>query len=765
MNSLRSSGPPRRKRVGLLVDAFDDEFQSRLLRAAMREARDNGLDLLAVGGGVLGLEQSNPRTFIYDLVSPAAVDALLVATHVIGHHSTLTEVSRFVARYAPLPCVSLGVELEGVPTLLIDNEIGMYSVVNHMITEHGHRHIAFVTGPAASQEAEARYQGYSRALADAGIREDLGLVVRGDFLRESGYAAVRTLFEQRGFRPDEVDAIVCADDAMALGVVQGLKARGLRVPRDVALAGFDDIEFGRYAHAPLTTVRQPIAQQVRYGIRLLAAALNGEPLDAQVVTFQSEFVARRSCGCTKRKRDHTPSWSSVGERREFSVALRARFVEVVRDLRRAAHGALEGVAVGWEDRLLDSLLRQLSGQDQEVFFEAVEDILDALLSEHGEVGACQDVLVALRRHAMASARDPDLRARLDDVLQEGLLIASDLSAISQAQRRAAALEARRVLGKATTALLAAPDLSTLAETAANHVPELGISSGVIALFTEPNRITDELDGLLVFNERGRTSFPSRFPAREFAPRGFLDGRSVIAEPLGFQGERLGVGIFEYGPYDTVLLGELRQAISASVKGALLTRALEKAKREVEALAVTDPLTGLYNRRHLALRFAEEYSRARRHQRQLSVVMLDMDGFKRINDNLGHDAGDDMLRVVARALKGSVRKLDTIARYGGDEFVIVLPETPRTTAGQVAERILEAMHAEQTPGVPRGVGASLGIASVDFASQTEPPDEELLLKRADHAMLQAKRSGKNRVCHFDDCDGEGPLSGRGAPVSK
>ena len=112
MKSTRSSGPPRRKRVGLLVDAFDDEFQSRLLRAAMREAHDNGLDLLAVGGGVLGLEQSNPRTFIYDLISPASVDALLVATHVIGHHSTLTEVSRFVARYAPLPCVSLGVELE-----------------------------------------------------------------------------------------------------------------------------------------------------------------------------------------------------------------------------------------------------------------------------------------------------------------------------------------------------------------------------------------------------------------------------------------------------------------------------------------------------------------------------------------------------------------------------------------------------------------------------------------------------------------------------
>jgi diguanylate cyclase (GGDEF)-like protein len=237
---------------------------------------------------------------------------------------------------------------------------------------------------------------------------------------------------------------------------------------------------------------------------------------------------------------------------------------------------------------------------------------------------------------------------------------------------------------------------------------------------------------------------------------------VIAEPLGFQGERLGVGIFEYGAYDTVLLGELRQAISASVKGALLTRALEEAKREVEALAVTDPLTGLYNRRHLTLRLTEEHSRARRHQRHLSVVMLDLDGFKRINDNLGHDAGDEVLKSVARVLKKGVRHLDTIARFGGDEFVIVLPATPRETALQVARRILEAMRADKRPNNSRAVGASLGIASVDFSSDAHSPDEELLLKHADHAMLAAKRLGKNRVCHFDDCDGESPLSGRSKP---
>jgi diguanylate cyclase (GGDEF)-like protein len=737
----------------LLVDAFEDEFQSRLLRAAERATCENGLDFVAVGGGVLGLEQSNPKSFIYDLISARSVDALLIASHVIGHHSTLTEVRNFVERYAPLPRISLGVELEGIPSLLTDNETGMYTMVNHLLTAHGHRNIAFVTGPAASQEADARYQGYGRALRKAGIAENSSLVVRGDFLRESGAKAVHTLFEERGLRKDDVDAIVCADDAMALGALGALLARGLRVPRDIALTGFDDIEFGRYAPAPLTTVRQPIAQQMRYGVRLLASALNGEPLDPGSVTFQSEFVQRRSCGCSIRDRDSTPSWSSVGERRDFAVALRSRWDTVVQDLQTAAHGALELVSEEWENRLLDGLLVQLSGQAHEAFFEAVEDILNSLLQQRGEVGACQDVLVALRRHAMLCASDPDVRARLGDLLQEGLLIASDMSAISQAQRRAEALETRRVLGDATTALLVAPDLATLSEIAANHLPQLGIKSAVIALFTEANRLTQELDALLVFNEGGRTSLCYRFESRALAPAGFLDGRSVIAEPLGFRGERLGIALFEYGSYDSILVGELRQAISSSVKGALLTRALEEAKRKVEALAVTDPLTGLYNRRHLSVRLREEYARAKRHQRPLSVIMVDLDGFKRINDEYGHDEGDQVLKRVAGILRGKVRAVDTVARFGGDEFVIVLSEAPKEIAEKVGLRILNEMEGDlDVHGV---VSASLGIATNTFDGNPST-DEEQLIRQADHAMLSAKRSGKNRVCHFDDCTTQTPI---------
>ena len=106
----RCRGP----RLGLLADGYDYEFQERLLAAAERAARDHGLDFVAVSGCLLGVEPRDPKRFVYDLIGPDCVDALLICTHVIGHQSTTAEVHDFVARFRDVPCVSIGVPLSGV---------------------------------------------------------------------------------------------------------------------------------------------------------------------------------------------------------------------------------------------------------------------------------------------------------------------------------------------------------------------------------------------------------------------------------------------------------------------------------------------------------------------------------------------------------------------------------------------------------------------------------------------------------------------------
>ncbi len=155
-------------------------------------------------------------------------------------------------------------------------------------------------------------------------------------------------------------------------------------------------------------------------------------------------------------------------------------------------------------------------------------------------------------------------------------------------------------------------------------------------------------------------------------------------------------------------------------------------------AYTDPLTGLRNRRYLDLILERELFRARRYRRPLSLLVLDLDNFKRINDTHGHPVGDRVLRALARCLEEHIRQSDRAVRLGGEEFAILLAETPLAQAVRMASRLRQAVAALRVFPA-EGISVSIGVA------EARPEDSPLsLLKRADDALYQAKRRGKNRV---------------------
>ncbi len=173
------------------------------------------------------------------------------------------------------------------------------------------------------------------------------------------------------------------------------------------------------------------------------------------------------------------------------------------------------------------------------------------------------------------------------------------------------------------------------------------------------------------------------------------------------------------------------------------RLRSSVKQSIE-LAVTDGLTGLHNRRYLDSHLKLLIDRSVVRGRAMSICMTDIDRFKLINDTYGHDVGDAVLREFASRLRSAVRGADLACRYGGEEFVLVMPDTPPETAAVVAERLRMAI--EQEPfrlgdvAVPLQVTASMGIATL--SPQSDSP--ETLLKRADNALYEAKRGGRNRV---------------------
>ncbi len=178
----------------------------------------------------------------------------------------------------------------------------------------------------------------------------------------------------------------------------------------------------------------------------------------------------------------------------------------------------------------------------------------------------------------------------------------------------------------------------------------------------------------------------------------------------------------------------------------INQTLVQRNRELQDITITDNLTGLFNRGHIWETLTRGMAAREGHFRPVSVLMIDIDHFKRYNDANGHLAGDEVLRRMAEIFRRSLRVTDYAARYGGEEFLIVLPETEAATATKVAERIRRLAESEKFPGKPGEVTVTV---SVGVAEVTAPDEPESLVRNADAALYRAKEQGRNRVVVFAD----------------
>ena len=285
----------KRPRVAVLVDSLRNSYQTTIIAGLSDAAARREVDLVVFAGGVLGApgHVGVNRNFGFDLCDPAAFEGAVILGGALGNELGQSAIAAVCARFGALPLVSVAASAPGVPTLAVDEESGMRQALDHLVARHGFRRIAFVRGPTVNPEAERRFGVYRAVLEERGIGFDADLVCVGTFERAAGEAAVATLIDDRKL---DFDALVAANDYMALGAIPALEARGLQVPSDVAVVGFDDVEDARFSTPPLTTVRQPLYQQGEAALDLVLAKLSGREIALETAA-PTELVVRQSCGC------------------------------------------------------------------------------------------------------------------------------------------------------------------------------------------------------------------------------------------------------------------------------------------------------------------------------------------------------------------------------------------------------------------------------------------------------------------------------------
>jgi len=319
-----------RRRLAVAAAWVVSRYTTTLISGIADELRPRGCSTVcfSLGHRTRRTDQVAGLHPLWDLIGPENVAGLIVlAPAAFGDAA-----QGFPARRAPLPTVCVGQRIEGVPSVWIHNAGGVRAMMEHLVERCGRRRVAFIRGPAHNPEAEARWRAYEDMCVELSLGLSDTLVEQGDFTEASGRAATERLLAR--YDPRRFDAVFAANDLMGLGAEQALAARGLDVPRDVAVVGFDDLE-AIFGSPPLTTVRQPTYALGRHAADLAERLIAGTSVPQQV-PFPPELVVRESCGAPSSVPRHSGPEADPGCSLFFSaweLGVRQRFAELPVHLR------------------------------------------------------------------------------------------------------------------------------------------------------------------------------------------------------------------------------------------------------------------------------------------------------------------------------------------------------------------------------------------------------------------------------------------------
>jgi DNA-binding LacI/PurR family transcriptional regulator len=557
----------RRRRIAVLLDHIESDYPVEVLQGVIRAARPSRARTLVIPGGWLEPSKEEPvvRNFIYDLLVAAEIDGLLIFAGSLSNFVGIKRLREWVTRFAGTPSVFVGLELHGLPSVYVDNEVGVRAAVGHLIDKHQRRRIAFLSGPEESPECEARKRGYLAALEDHQIAFDQRLLLPGMLGREFGVAAVQELFDERRFTPATLDAIVGCNDDVALGALEELTRRGIGVPSPIAVIGFDDAKSAALANPPLTTIAQRVELQAYTAGRLLLDHLeHGRPMVS--MALESELVLRSSCGCSTRFRNDSRSVRPPkgGMARTCRLALIERRSHILAELSRSGAGRLVGMT-GWESRLFDALAQDLATTDGSVFIDEVEDLVRRNVTLGHDLMVCHDVLTTLRLQALAcAALEPPSRPRVEDIFQESRLATARIGVDVERAHQRMLNQHMRIISRVCIGALGTRDAAALPELLAEHLPALGIRGFSVTRLLGSAESGTQLKQLARRSESVTTA-RELLSASTLGLDSTLEQEDVmVIEPLEFAGKPIGLAALGWGARDPLHYEQLRELLSAAV---------------------------------------------------------------------------------------------------------------------------------------------------------------------------------------------------------
>ena len=586
-----------RKTIGVFASQVGRAWGAEFIAGITAAAEANNVNLVHFIGGKLKPQTatgtSQPSFGLYDLAKPDQFNGLILTSDV-AYGSGPADIKAFEAMFGTLPIVTQSVDISGATMFVPDNSEGMRAVVRHLIEEHGYKRIAFICGIQGQVDAEQRFEGYKEELRAHDLRYDEDLVVDGDYTPESGREAVRILLDERRLR---FQALVAANDRVAFGALEALKQRGLRVPEDVAVTGFDDLREAQVTGVPLTTVRQSFYTAGKHALETLLKRINGDTTVPRSIITSTQLLVRWSCGCLPENvrqaavlpRDVAKTGKLENKR---EAALRALLNSAgVTEQDPSLPQFRDAFGRAWDGFLL-ALNERISPDE---FLKTINAMVELMQQQELVVSVWHNVISMMRRYALGGITSHTAMLKAENLFQQARLLAGELSQRAQAYRRLVLEQQENVLQGFSFSMAPAMTFDDIGNAISQHFPNMGIGRWYVMFYsdvTSPQSISSpapESYQLLFQYEDAKFEIPRKqafIGTGQLVPRGKTPQAhryTAVVMPLTLAQNRFGFMWVEMGPQDWEVYVRIRNLVSSALLRTMLVQQREQAQREVERL--------------------------------------------------------------------------------------------------------------------------------------------------------------------------------------
>ncbi|MBN1798761.1 MAG: diguanylate cyclase [Spirochaetales bacterium] len=571
----------KRYTIGFIFGDFYGAYTANLFYNIVKTCREYDQNILGFGGGFLASPDQSVLgencNFIYDLVNKENVDGIIIEGS-IGNFISRKMMLDFLKKYAGIPMVNIGTNIEGINNILIDNKKGMEDLVTHLVEYHNYKKIAFVEGTEGNFEAIARYKAYEKVLKQHNIPIDKNLVTNGNFNYFGGVKAYQTLFEER---KADIDAIVCANDYMAISIILEMQKHGYKVPDDAAVTGFDDTEESLTTKPTLTTIKQPFYDIGQESVKMLLSLLEGKKVPDKIV-LPTEFLIRESCGC--KVADKLYHIKSSGITKTVTKDDKNECIdEISININKELPFLINKISVKqWVKDIIDSYNTINGGENRDRLFERFLILFHKLIDSNEEILTIYRFISIfyssiINRLTVENERENVLHLWIDTVILFGLLIKDELS-----DKKAKFKLESHVVFDINENFINTFNFEQLKEAILDNLTHFQFNSFFICLFEDE---TLEKSKILIAydkNKREKIRFDS-FPSKNLLPSKINKNKrfEYVVMSLNFKDEYFGYVIYDIQTLTCFIYETLSVQISGAIKGSRLTNELYEYTTQLE----------------------------------------------------------------------------------------------------------------------------------------------------------------------------------------